>query len=139
MDNKEKKNNMENIEELLLKSFLIQLSKRVDQLEQEEENKKKQIIKLQEMQEMQKQQFSFFKEQQELIPLKENIENNLTFAEKVRTYRPLLTYENNITTTLGIRVPRRMKDDFLKFCKNKNLSARKVITYLVEKAFLDNP
>ena len=74
---------------------------------------------------------------------KENIEKNLTLAQKIRMYS-FNTFDDYYnpnsevmkTTVLGVRVCRTVKNRFFDFCEKEKLPARKVITYLIEN-FLD--
>jgi len=123
LEQKEQKENLEYIKKKFEKDFL-QLILQIIQLERSKENKKKLIIKMRQLQEQ---------ELKELLPLKPNIQNNLTFSEQVEAYVVKESAEEyDLTTTLTIRVSTKIKDQFLTFCDIEGLSARQIITYLVE-------
>lgn len=102
----------------------FQLIQEIIQLEREKENKKKLIIKIRQLEEQKLKQ---------LLPLKSDIQNNLTFSEQVQAYVVKESPEEyDLTSTLTIRVSTKIKDQFLTFGNKEGLSAKKIITYLVE-------
>lgn len=67
---------------------------------------------------------------------KQKIQENLTFAEKIRAYPFNRNYGTDgldtSTNIITVRVPSQIHQQFFDFCHNEKISSRKVMIYLVE-------
>ena len=126
--------------------ILFDLNERVYDLEQKTKQDSKQLEELALLKEKVNSLIFFqnlLEQQQKQEQQKENIEKNLTLAQKIRMYS-FNTFDDYYnpnsevmkTTVLGVRVCRTVKNRFFNFCEKEKLPARKVITYLIEN-FLD--